>query len=114
MALTAAPQPPDVAPREGGARLALFGDWTLAASARLEQKAQDLVALGSSVNFVTFDLSGVSRLDTAGAWLINRSRRTLAGESVIRMERLRGEPPCAGYVQAKKSPAVAGRALKGN
>jgi phospholipid/cholesterol/gamma-HCH transport system permease protein len=82
MAFTAAQPPPDVAPQEGGARLALAGDWTLSASRRLEQKAQDLVQLGSKARFVTFDLADVSRLDTAGAWLINRARQTLARENV--------------------------------
>ncbi len=82
MALTAAQQPPDVASLEGGARLALAGDWTLSASRRLEEKAQDLVQLGAHEGFVTFDLADVSRLDTAGAWLINRARQTLAKENV--------------------------------
>ncbi|MEK4033107.1 ABC transporter permease [Methylocystis sp. IM3] len=90
MALDAAPTPPDVAPREGGARLALSGDWTLAAARRLEQKAQDVIDLGQSVNFVTLDLSGVSRLDTAGAWLINRARRRLTQENVgVALEHVR-------------------------
>lgn len=92
MTLSAAPLPPDVSPREGGARLALAGDWTLPASRRLEQKAQEIVDLGNAVNFVTFDLSGVSRLDTAGAWLINRARRTLVGANVgVALEHVRPE-----------------------
>ncbi len=90
MALDAAPTPPDVTPREGGARLVLFGDWTLAASHRLEEKAQDIVNLGQRAPFVTLDLSGVSRLDTAGAWLINRARRTLARDDVgVSLEHVR-------------------------
>jgi phospholipid/cholesterol/gamma-HCH transport system permease protein len=92
MALTAAPQPPDVASREGGALLALAGDWTLSASRRLEEQAQNLVALGAGRGFVTFDLSGVSRLDTAGAWLINRARQSLAKENVgVAMAHVRPE-----------------------
>ncbi len=82
MAAGAAQALPDVSPLEGGARLALAGDWTLAASRRLEQKAQEIVDFGRRSTFVTIDLSGVSRLDTAGAWLINRSRRLLAGANV--------------------------------
>lgn len=92
MELTAAPQPPDVASREGGARLALLGDWTLAASRRLEEKAQALTALEADAHFVTFDLAGVSRLDTAGAWLINRARQTLASANVgVALEHIRPE-----------------------
>ena len=73
MSVDAAPTPPDVSPIEGGARLALVGDWTLSASRRLEQKAQEIVDLGQRGSFVTLDLSGVSRLDTAGAWLLQRT-----------------------------------------
>jgi phospholipid/cholesterol/gamma-HCH transport system permease protein len=74
--------PPAISPAEDGTRLALRGDWTLAASRRLEQRAEEIVALGTRVNFVTIDLAGVSRLDTAGAWLINRARRALAAARV--------------------------------
>jgi phospholipid/cholesterol/gamma-HCH transport system permease protein len=74
--------PPDVSPAEGGERLALVGDWTLDASRLLEAKAQQIVDLGARLKFVTIDLAGVSRLDTAGAWLINRARHTLASENV--------------------------------
>ncbi len=92
MADAAASNPPDVSPLQGGARLALVGDWTLDASRRLETEAQRIVELGAKTRSVTFDLSGVSRLDTAGAWLINRARRTLAGSSVaVALENARPE-----------------------
>lgn len=73
---------PDVSPIEGGARLALSGEWTLAASRRLEDKAREIVSLGAGTRFVTLDLTRVSRLDTAGAWLINGARRALAAGDV--------------------------------
>ncbi|HEY8162212.1 MAG: ABC transporter permease [Methylocystis sp.] len=92
MAADAVQTLPDVTPLEGGARLALAGDWTLAASRRLEQKAQEIVDSGQRSNFVTIDLSRVSRLDTAGAWLINRSRRLLVGSNVaVAIEHARPE-----------------------
>jgi phospholipid/cholesterol/gamma-HCH transport system permease protein len=92
MSITAAQTPPDVTPLDGGVRLALVGDWTLDASRRLEEKAQAIVDFGRRVDFVTFDFSRVSRLDTAGAWLINRSRRTLAGANIgVALEHLRPE-----------------------
>jgi phospholipid/cholesterol/gamma-HCH transport system permease protein len=84
--------PPDVSALDGGARLALVGDWTLAASRRLEAKAQEIVDLGGRGQSVTIDLSGVSRLDTAGAWLINRARGALAGARVgVALEHARPE-----------------------
>jgi phospholipid/cholesterol/gamma-HCH transport system permease protein len=82
MAIDAIPKLPDVSSLDGGARLALAGAWTLAASRRLEQKAQEIVDLGRRADFVTIDLSGVSHLDTAGAWLINRSRQLLAASHI--------------------------------
>lgn len=92
MAATADQTPPDVSPLEGGARLALAGDWTLEASRRLEEKAQAIVDFGHRVSFVTFDFSRVSRLDTAGAWLINRARQTLAASNIgVALEHLRPE-----------------------
>lgn len=92
MAVDAAQIPPDVSPLEGGARLALVGDWTLGASRRLENKAQEVVDLARRGDFVTIDLSRVSRLDTAGAWLINRARSTLARSNVgVALEHVRPE-----------------------
>lgn len=92
MAITADQTPPDVSSLDGGARLALAGDWTLDASRRLEEKAQAIVDLGHQAPFVTFDFSQVSRLDTAGAWLINRSRQALAASNIgVAIEHLRPE-----------------------
>lgn len=92
MAVDAAQIPPDVLPLEGGARLALAGDWTLAASRRLERKAQEVIDVGRRSDRVTIDLSGVSRLDTAGAWLINRARGMLARSNVgVALEHVRPE-----------------------
>jgi phospholipid/cholesterol/gamma-HCH transport system permease protein len=92
MSITAAQTPPDVTPQDGGARLALIGDWTLEASRCLEQKGQELVDLGHHARFVTFDFSRVARLDTAGAWLINRARQTLAASNIgVAIEHVRPE-----------------------
>ncbi|MCX7900220.1 MAG: ABC transporter permease, partial [Methylocystis sp.] len=67
---------------EGGARMALSGDWTLVASRTLERAAESLVEQGARDRFVSIDLSAVSALDTAGAWLINRARQSLAQRGV--------------------------------
>jgi phospholipid/cholesterol/gamma-HCH transport system permease protein len=102
--------PPDVSPLEGGARLALVGDWTLSASRLLETKAREIVDLGAQAPFVTIDFSGVSRLDTAGAWLINQSRRALAGASVgVALENTRPEHSAMLKVAAYRDFAPSSR-----
>lgn len=61
----------------GSATLELDGSW-IARRARLAENAvlEALAQLGSVRN-VTLDLRGVDRIDTAGAWLVERTRRTL-------------------------------------
>ena len=69
-------------PSAAGLRLRLSGLWTIGASRRLEEGARRLVASGAGAGHVTFDLSGVERMDTAGAWVIDRSRAELAQAGV--------------------------------
>jgi phospholipid/cholesterol/gamma-HCH transport system permease protein len=87
MSIDAAAHRPDVSrSRAGdGVRIALSGDWTLVASRLLEEKADAIVSHGQGAGLAVIDLSGVSHLDTAGAWLINRARQELAhaGVSVV-------------------------------
>ncbi|MFI4994572.1 MAG: MlaE family ABC transporter permease [Hyphomicrobiales bacterium] len=61
----------------GNAVMALDGSW-IARRARLAEAAVTaaLEQLGSA-NSVTMDLRGVDRIDTAGAWLVERTRRGL-------------------------------------
>lgn len=66
----------------GGLAVALSGAWTLAASGLLEAKALDLVARAKAGPRVVLDLGRVSKLDTAGAWLINRAARDLSGAKI--------------------------------
>lgn len=82
MDVEAAHIPPDVMRSRDGARLVLSGDWTLEAASRLEQCARRIVDEGRRGSFVTIDLTGVGRLDTAGAWLLNRARWELARANV--------------------------------
>ncbi len=56
-------------------QLAVGGPWTIAESARLDKELSALKLEGP----VTIDASKVSRLDSAGAWLLLRTRRTLEG-----------------------------------
>ncbi|HEX4026878.1 MAG TPA: MlaE family lipid ABC transporter permease subunit [Rhizomicrobium sp.] len=58
-----------------GRKLAMGGAWTIAESARLDRELAGL-ELGGRGD-VTIDASKISRLDSAGAWLLLRTRRAL-------------------------------------
>ena len=66
----------------GGVRLALAGGWTVDAGSQLEKSAKALLALASGARAAMIDLSRIDRMDTAGAWVIDRSRETLAANGV--------------------------------
>ena len=73
-------------------RLRLDGEWTIAASRALENGADQLVAAGAEAKRAILDFSRVARMDTAGAWLIDRARQTLAARGIqTDVERLRPE-----------------------
>jgi phospholipid/cholesterol/gamma-HCH transport system permease protein len=65
-------------PQGDGLRLTLTGAWTIEGSAELERAGESLVADGTGMREITLDLDSVERLDTAGAWVIDRSRDALA------------------------------------
>ena len=65
-----------------GVRLALAGGWTVDAGAQLEKRADALVALAGGARAATIDLARIGQMDTAGAWLIDRSRQSLAARGV--------------------------------
>src|SRR6266568_8924949 len=71
---------PDFLVERDGAnvRIALRGAWTIAASRALEQAAESLGAAASGASQVAIDFAGVGRLDTAGAWLIDKARARMA------------------------------------
>jgi len=56
-------------------RLSVGGAWTIAESARLDRELSGLKLQGPGN--ITIDASGLSRLDSAGAWLLLRTRRAL-------------------------------------
>jgi phospholipid/cholesterol/gamma-HCH transport system permease protein len=60
-----------------GLRLLLSGGWTIGASRMIEDGARRLVSDAAGATQVVFDLSAIDRMDTAGAWLIDRSRSDL-------------------------------------
>ncbi|MBO0733844.1 MAG: ABC transporter permease [Methylocapsa sp.] len=78
---------------EGDAlRLVLCGRWTVDASAAIETRAEALLAESRKARQVVFDLGRIVRLDTAGAWLIGRTRQTLSAEGIeARLESVRPE-----------------------
>ena len=65
-----------------GVWLGLTGDWTLEAGAGLERAAAKVVASRPSAGRAVLDISGLGALDTAGAWLLDRSRQQLAASGV--------------------------------
>lgn len=69
--------------RSGDAvRLKLAGHWTLDACAGIEQGADALVSEARGSSRAILDLANVQRLDTAGAWLIDRTRQELDAKGV--------------------------------
>jgi phospholipid/cholesterol/gamma-HCH transport system permease protein len=62
--------------------LDLGGQWTVKASAAIEARADALLAESDGARRVVFNLGEVARLDTAGAWLIDRARQTLDAKGV--------------------------------
>ncbi len=81
--MDAAEGPTFASERSGEAvRLRLAGHWTLDACAGIEDGAEALVTEAGGARRAILDLGGVQRLDTAGAWLIDRSRRDLDAKGV--------------------------------
>jgi phospholipid/cholesterol/gamma-HCH transport system permease protein len=61
----------------GTVTLRAAGEWIVPTAAELDRRLRSLDL--PSGQHVTFDLSGVERLDTAGAWLVLRTERALTG-----------------------------------
>ncbi len=66
-----------------GVVLSLAGAWVIAAGRTLETSAAGLNSGSRGAKSATIDLAGVDRMDTAGAWVIDRARAelTVAGVS---------------------------------
>jgi phospholipid/cholesterol/gamma-HCH transport system permease protein len=64
-----------------GAKLSLAGAWRIADFERLSREISSQAATLSG-EVVTIDLAAVSALDTAGAWLVERTRRELVRRGV--------------------------------
>ena len=57
--------------------LCAAGSWTAVFAPRLERLVADAEKLAGSRSSISIDVSQVSKLDTFGAWLIERLRRSL-------------------------------------
>jgi phospholipid/cholesterol/gamma-HCH transport system permease protein len=79
--------------RQGEAvRLLLSGSWTVLGGRDLEAVADGMALSASGAKHVAFDLAGVERLDMAGAWLIERTRRQLTAQGAdSTLDRARSE-----------------------
>jgi phospholipid/cholesterol/gamma-HCH transport system permease protein len=64
------------------ARVLLRGAWTISASRALEEAARNLAGAAGSARSARIDFTGVTRLDTAGAWLIDKARQQMAAAGV--------------------------------
>jgi phospholipid/cholesterol/gamma-HCH transport system permease protein len=60
----------------------LTGEWTINASAELERAAREVLAAAHRALKVTIDLDKVERIDTAGAWLVDRVRTDLMAHGI--------------------------------
>ncbi|WP_436638056.1 ABC transporter permease [Microbaculum sp. FT89] len=58
------------------------GNWTVVESERLDGEISQAAKLPAGVRRVSIDLSGIDRFDTAGAWLIHRTARSLMGAGI--------------------------------
>src|SRR5260221_14152899 len=65
-----------------GLALCAAGSWTARFAPALEQMVADAEKLGGSRPNIFIDVSQVSKLDTFGAWLIERLRRSLSQSGV--------------------------------
>ncbi len=78
------PVAPSVTPSNAGDGivLSLTGAWIIAAGKALEMAATALQSAVGTAHKATIDLAGVDRMDTAGAWVIDRARTELAGAGI--------------------------------
>ncbi|MCC3304328.1 ABC transporter permease [Sneathiella sp. HT1-7] len=73
-----------------GGMIELGGCWTISEAERLDKELM-VIHDGASTKFI-FNLSGLERLDTAGAWLIHRTRKSLeSGGAEVILEGMKPE-----------------------
>ncbi|HEY1779557.1 MAG TPA: MlaE family lipid ABC transporter permease subunit [Roseiarcus sp.] len=104
---------PSVTREDGpdGVALSLAGEWIVAAGRHLESAGASLLSSALGAKRVILDLAALQRMDTAGAWFIDRARDELANAGAT--VSYRGERPEydlllkeAGYHAPEKSTRV--------
>ena len=112
---------PSVASQDSqdGIVLSLAGEWIVGAGPQLEAAGASLLSLAKDAKRVILDLAALQRMDTAGAWFIDRAEDELAGAGATVSYRNAGpkqtlllkeagyHPP--GEVHARSSTAYASR-----
>ena len=85
--------------------LTLGGKWTIGESARLDPELRSLAPDGSGA--ITIDASKIERLDSAGAWLLLRTKRALeaAGHKISRFTVPELYQPLLDNLEQGKGPA---------
>lgn len=79
-------------PAKDAVRFSLSGSWTIDRVEALELEAAALLAHAQTAKLALFDFAKIERLDTSGAWLIDRTQQELAAKGVAtRVENLRPE-----------------------
>lgn len=68
----------DVATERSGVRIRMAGDWTVEAAEGLRERLDGAVRDLGSASVAVIDGGDLGRMDTAGAWLVERVRRQLA------------------------------------
>jgi len=63
-------------------RLNLGGDWTLESGEEMERSSDSLIGAAAGARAAVIDLAQVGRMDTGGAWLIDRARKILEAAGV--------------------------------
>src|SRR5271170_6565846 len=63
---------------QDGVVLSLAGEWIVAAGPQLEAAGASLLSLAKDAKRVILDLAALQRMDTAGAWFIDRAEDELA------------------------------------
>src|ERR1700689_1209561 len=96
---------------QDGIVLSLAGEWIVSTGPQLEAAGASLLSLAKDAKRVILDLAGLQRMDTAGAWFIDRAQDELAGAGAT--VSYRGEQPKhdlllkeAGYHPPAKSTLV--------
>ncbi len=88
------PQTPDFSSawNDDALRFRFAGSWTIDAARAFEEIAAALIAEARGATQAVFDLGDIERLDTSGAFLIDRTRQDLSGQGIAtRLERVRPE-----------------------